>query len=1068
MEDRQSLDQQVEVTYRRLRELLERSGASPETLEELRRAGGELEAQAQEEAAERRATQAALAAERTFASTVLDTVGALVIVLDREGRIVRFNRMCEQATGYAFEEVKGRCFWDFLLLPEEVSPVRAAFDDLRAGRFPNQFENIWVARDGSRILIAWTNTAIPGPDSSPEYVIGTGLDITQRRHVEEELRSLARFPAENPNPVIRLDLAGTLLYANEASAALLGEWGCQVGDPIPPTYRNLVADAFADEASRKVWVPSGERVYSFDIVPFTEAGYVNLYGRDVTARVRAESQREAALEALRQSEERFRTVANFTYDWEYWVGVDGRYLYVSPSCERITGYRADEFMQNSGLLETIIHPDDRATVGRHLKEQFESNEAMALDFRILTRAGEERWISHICTPVYGTGGHPLGRRASNRDITERVRAEAQREAALEELRETRDYLDNLLTYANAPIIVWDPDFKITRFNGAFERLTGLKTADVLGRELDVLFPEERTEEAMAHIRRAVAGERWETVEIPIRRIDGTVRTVLWNSATLYAVDGMTAVATIAQGQDITERVQAEEERERLLKQAQRDRESIASLAQILQQEWDTLQAIMESTHAQLAYLDPDFNFVRVNSAYAQGSGHSREELIGHNHFDLFANAENQAIFEQVRATGQPAAFHTKPFEFADQPERGVTYWNWTLVPVKEGDGQVRGLVLSLLDVTDQVLSRRVVEELAARDEAILNSLTEGVITLDPAGKILAINPAALRILGFEGIEHARRRFKESPNSFEARDLNGDVMPVESSPQARLMRGETFSDYELQVRDLVTGAAWVGSFSGAPVRDAAGDLAMGVLAVHDITVEKQAQAQRDATLEELKAALAEKEVLMREIYHRVKNNVQALIYLMDMQAEYIPDEDTQQMIRELQERARAMALVHEKLYQSQNLAQIDFGDYLYDLVDNLSHAFGTDRPIVWHLDVEDVPLGVDTAIPCGLIVSELLTNALKYAFPGGEPRTERGETECTISVASHIKEDLITLVVADNGVGLPAGVDWATTKTLGLQLINILARHQLGGQVEVDRHAGTTFTITFTDRERKKA
>jgi two-component sensor histidine kinase len=281
-----------------------------------------------------------------------------------------------------------------------------------------------------------------------------------------------------------------------------------------------------------------------------------------------------------------------------------------------------------------------------------------------------------------------------------------------------------------------------------------------------------------------------------------------------------------------------------------------------------------------------------------------------------------------------------------------------------------------------------------------------------------------------------------------------------------MRGETFGGYELQVRDLVSGATWIGSFSGAPVRDAAGNLAMGVLAVHDITVEKQAQSQRDTTLEKLQAALAEKEVLMREIYHRVKNNVQALIYLMDMQADLISDEDTRQMIHELQERARAMALVHEKLYQSQNLAQIDFGDYLYDLVDNLSHAFETGQSIAWNIDVEDIPLGVDTAIPCGLIVTELLTNALKYAFPGGRPPAERRETDCIISVESHLAGDRITLIVADNGVGLPAELDWATTKSLGLQLINILARHQLGGQVEVDRQAGTTFKITFAERAKK--
>jgi PAS domain S-box-containing protein len=155
------------------------------------------------------------------------------------------------------------------------------------------------------------------------------------------------------------------------------------------------------------------------------------------------------------------------------------------------------------------------------------------------------------------------------DVTEQKRAQqdlrkvhAELEIRVEErtreLSETRDYLDNLFNYANAPIIVWNPDYKITRFNHAFERLTGRTSDEVIGVKLDILFPDDSHDESMKHIHEATSGERWEVVEIPIIHKDGTVRILLWNSANLYAADGKTVIATIAQGQDITERKRVEQ------------------------------------------------------------------------------------------------------------------------------------------------------------------------------------------------------------------------------------------------------------------------------------------------------------------------------------------------------------------------------------------------------------------------------------------------------------------------------------------------------------------------------
>ena len=128
--------------------------------------------------------------------------------------------------------------------------------------------------------------------------------------------------------------------------------------------------------------------------------------------------------------------------------------------------------------------------------------------------------------------------------------------------------------------------------------------------------------------------------------------------------------------------------------------------------------------------------------------------------------------------------------------------------------------------------------------------------------------------------------------------------------------------------------------------------------------------------------------------------------------------------------------------------------------NLSHAFGAGQAIDWRVDAEGVMLGVDMAIPCGLIVNELLTNALKHAFPDRQPIAARGESECTVSVEFRAEGDQLALRVSDNGIGLPPEVEWAATKSLGMELVNVLARHQLGGQIEVDRRAGTAFKITF--------
>lgn len=213
-------------------------------------------------------------------------------------------------------------------------------------------------------------------------------------------------------------------------------------------------------------------------------------------------------------------------------------------------------------------------------------------------------------------------------------------------------------------------------------------------------------------------------------------------------------------------------------------------------------------------------------------------------------------------------------------------------------------------------------------------------------------------------------------------------------------------------------------------------------------------ERKRSEDQIKAALKEKEVLLKEIHHRVKNNLQVISSLLKLQSRSINDERTLEMFKESENRVRSMALIHEKLYRSRDLANIDFRGYTQDLVADLFQSYGAKAgKISLKKDIEDISLGVETAIPCGLIINELISNALRHAFPEGR----EGEIDITFRSSD---EDKIELIISDNGIGIPTNFDIRNTKSLGLHLVNILAEDQLKGEIELDRTEGTKFLIKF--------
>jgi two-component sensor histidine kinase len=217
---------------------------------------------------------------------------------------------------------------------------------------------------------------------------------------------------------------------------------------------------------------------------------------------------------------------------------------------------------------------------------------------------------------------------------------------------------------------------------------------------------------------------------------------------------------------------------------------------------------------------------------------------------------------------------------------------------------------------------------------------------------------------------------------------------------------------------------------------------------DITERKKVDLQ-------IQAALREKEALLRELFHRVKNNLQVVSSLLNLQSESLTDEQAREMFREGRHRIHSMALIHERLYQAKDLARIDIKQYVHDLASELFFAYGVSAErirLAVDVNTDGAIIDIEKAVPLGLIINELLTNALKYAFPDGRA----GEMTVRIEPAPG---NMLKLTVADDGVGLPAGIDVNDPATLGLQLVSTLAE-QLRGSLEARPQPGAAFTITF--------
>ena len=324
---------------------------------------------------------------------------------------------------------------------------------------------------------------------------------------------------------------------------------------------------------------------------------------------------------------------------------------------------------------------------------------------------------------------------------------------------------------------------------------------------------------------------------------------------------------------------------------------------------------------------------------------------------------------------------------------------------------------------------------------ILDLADDAIISLDENQRIILFNQGAERIFGYSSSE-----------------MNGQALDLLLPPRlVQLHRGhiQDFDNAAITARRMgergdIQGRRKDGTEFPAEASISKVDVdgcRMFTVILRDVT-------QRVLAQEQLRASLREKEALLKEIHHRVKNNLQVVSSLLGLQSRAITDLEMRKRFQESQNRIHSMALLHESLYQSESLSQINFPEYIRQLAAHLFRSYGVgNERVQLHTDLHRINLTLDTAVPCGLIINELLSNSLKYAFPDDRSGAIR-------IVMREDSAQQITLLVADDGIGLNSDLDWTTTPTLGLRLVRTLAQ-QLGARLEVNSKGGTEVQLTFT-------
>ena len=959
-------------------------------------------------------------------SLLLDQIKDHVTITDLQGVITYVNQAVAETIGHTSQELVGRTTSIYGENHEKGATQQEIVENtLRDGIWRGEVVNFDVS--GSEHVMDSRTQVLHDLEGTPIALYGISTDITDRKKAENKLREneeKQRILLEgSADPIFSFSPEGQYLYVNTAFAE-------GVGRTVKDVIEKSIWDVFPkDEADKRfaaithvcitgeqkiiegpVPNPNGNRYYSTTIKPVKDSDSkvtsVICSAKDITERKKAE-------ETLIESEARFSSAFELASMGMAIISTKGEFLKVNKALCDLLKYTAEELTSLS--FQDITHPDDLEADLIHVRKMSAGEiDTHKVEKRYFDKQGKQIWVILSVALVRDSKNLPKYFISQVQDITERKRLEDELRLTIYDLKKSQE-----ISHVGS----WKLDMSTNIYNASEESLrifgfppcSNPSSQDVA----ECMHPDDRQQASMAFAHSLQTGEPY-TIEIRIFKKDtGELRYHIAKAEIRFDKDGK-PVAVLGTNQDITERKMAEK---------------------ILQESENKYRILTESIQDVVWVLDTQtMYFLYVSPSVQKLRGYTPEEIMALPVDAAFKPEEAKYIKNLIRQRAEyrlsgkepPDKFYINEVE--ETCKNGSTVWTEVItsyyINEKTGHVEMRG-------VTRDISRRKQVEnslrESEERFRTVFQNNSAAMAIIERDTTISMVNKAYCKMSGYDesdviGLSWTKQIPPEDLERLKEYNRQRLIDPENAPSQYEFMfycKNGGIRHSLMSVAILPTSGKIVTSFT-------------------DITERKLAE-------EQIKALLSEKELILKEVHHRIKNNMNTLYGLLDLQSNEIKDPAAIAALEDAGSRVQSMMLLYDKLYQSASFDDIQVKEYFPALLDQIIENFPNSSSVKVEKNIDEFILNAKKLSTLGIIINELITNIMKYAF--------EGRSDGLIKVSASLRNNIVSLIIQDNGKGIPESVDFGNSTGFGLMLINMLTR-QLGGTVRMERENGTRIILEF--------